>query len=290
MPRVSVIIPAYNAERFLAQAIESVFGQTYRDYEILVVDDGSKDATPAVIESFAGRIRSIRQANAGVSAARNAGFALATGEFVAFLDADDLWEPVKLERQIAALDQRPDAGLCFTGFFRIDEQLRVTETVPAVDYPDFCEALLLYSCVVAMPTVLVQSRLFATTGGFDAQLSQCADWDMWLRLSRLTAFTSINEPLARYRTWVGNMSGSIRLLERDTFAVLDKFYDKTEAYRHLRARVYSNHWMILSGSYLHAGQLGASLRCLIAGLIACPANVARPLGLPARWLKRQRQP
>lgn len=286
MPRVSVVIPAYNAERFLAQAVESILGQTYRDFEIIVVDDGSTDATPSVIDSFGDRIRPIRQPNAGVSVARNAGFRCATGEFVAFLDADDLWELAKLERQIALLDRRPDAGLCFSAFHRVDGKLRVLETVAVVDYPDFCEALLLYSCVVMMP--LMRSELFAAAGGFDVRLSQCADWDMWLRLSLMTSFAPLNEPLVRYRTWPGNMSSNIRLLERDTFAVLEKFFNEAPArYRRLKAKAYSNHWMILSGSYLHTGQLGPSFRCLKAGLSAYPANIVRPLGLPARWLKRR---
>jgi len=287
MPRVSVVIPAYNAERFLAQAVGSVLGQTYRDLEVIVIDDGSTDATSSVVDSYAGRIRYQRQANAGVSAARNAGFRLAAGEFVAFLDADDLWEPTKLERQIALLDTRPGNGLCFSAFHRVDGNLRVIQTVPAVDYPDFCQALLLHSCVVTMPTVVMRSELFAASGGFDVRLSQCADWDLWLRLSLRTTFVSLKEPLASYRTWPGNMSSSIRLLERDTFAVLDKFFAETETYRHLKARAYSNHWMILAGSYLHAGQLGSSLRCLKAGLIEHPRNLGRPLGLPARWLRRR---
>src|SRR5262245_17150631 len=101
MPHVSVIIPAYNAAAFIAGAVQSVLDQTFQDFEIIVVDDGSKDGTVAALEPFGSHIRVHRQQNAGVARARNTGAALATGSWVAFLDADDLWIPQKLERQLA---------------------------------------------------------------------------------------------------------------------------------------------------------------------------------------------
>ena len=106
MPKVSVIIPTYNRSLSVREAIESVLAQTYRDFELIVVDDGSADNTPSVLGSFGERIRGIRQANAGVSAARNAGIRAAKGEWVAFLDSDDLWVPQKLERQMAGVALR----------------------------------------------------------------------------------------------------------------------------------------------------------------------------------------
>jgi glycosyltransferase involved in cell wall biosynthesis len=119
MARVTVVTAAYNAEPFLEQAILSVLAQTYADYEYVIVDDGSSDATPDIIDRYAGRLRCIRQANAGEGLARNRGFEVAEGEFVAVIDADDLWAADKLERQVAAMETRPDAGLCYTNALSI---------------------------------------------------------------------------------------------------------------------------------------------------------------------------
>ena len=120
--RVSVIIPTYNYGRFLAEAIASVQRQTVQDLEIIVVDDGSTDETPAVLSAIREpRLRSLRIANGGISAARNTGLELATGEYLAFLDADDRWVPDKLERQLALMESEPGLGLVFSNFSRFDQ-------------------------------------------------------------------------------------------------------------------------------------------------------------------------
>ena len=113
-PTISCIVPVYNGERFLAEALESILGQSYQHLEIIVVDDGSTDGTEVVARQFGGRIRYYRQANAGPPAARDEGIRLSTGELVAFLDADDLWHPEKLDRQWARFEVRPELELCFT--------------------------------------------------------------------------------------------------------------------------------------------------------------------------------
>ena len=115
-PLISCIVPVFNGERYLPETLESVLAQTYRRREIILVDDGSTDGTAAVANSYRGRIRYIRQPNAGEAAARNRGLSMAGGEFVAFLDADDVWHPEKLERQIARFRERPELHLCFTQF------------------------------------------------------------------------------------------------------------------------------------------------------------------------------
>jgi glycosyltransferase involved in cell wall biosynthesis len=112
--RVSCIVPVYNGERFLAEALDSILAQTHRPFEIIVIDDGSTDGTPEVIAGYAGRVRYQRQENAGVAAARNAGLELASGELIAILDADDLWHPEKLARQSARFEARPELGISLT--------------------------------------------------------------------------------------------------------------------------------------------------------------------------------
>jgi hypothetical protein len=125
-------------------------------------------------------------------------------------------------------------------------------------------------------------------GGFDPAFSQCADWDYLLRLSLATKLRPVPDYLVMHRAGDWNMSRNIGLLERDTFAVLDKFFadDHAGHYEPLRRECYSNHWMIVSGSYLHARDVGSSLRCLQRGLRIWPRNASRPLGAPLRWGRR----
>ncbi len=292
MPRVAVAIPAYNAAETVGAAIESVLGQTFRDFSLTVVDDGSTDETASITRGRGPAVGLIEVTRGGVSAARNRGIAASDSEFVAFLDADDLWEPHKLERQVRALEQRPEAGLCFTAITRVDKDLRPFAVTPAQERDDFCRDLLLYSSVVpsSPSTALIRREVFEAVGGFDQRFSQCADWDMLLRLSLRTAFVAVDQPLVRYRQAPGNMSSHIDLLERDTFAVLDAFYDADPPGRYLplKPRVYSNHWMILAGSYLHQRQLGRAVRCLGRALATDPSNLRRPAGLPLRWARRAR--
>lgn len=290
-PEVSVVIPAFNAEKTIGETLASVLGQTFEDWELVVVDDGSRDGTAAVVHAIDDeRIKLVSIANGGVARARNRGIADARGEMVALLDADDVWLPTKLERQVALMKTRPDLGMCFTAATRVSSDTGRTSEMPARDYADFCEALLLYSVIVpaACSSIVARRRLVIQAGGFDPAFSQTADWDFCLRMSRLTPFASVPEALVRYRTHPGNMSSDISLLERDTFAVLDKVFadPKFAQYLPLRARIYSNHWMICSGSYLHARHYASAARCLTRGLQTYPPNVRGPLGLPKRWFGR----
>jgi glycosyltransferase involved in cell wall biosynthesis len=290
MPRVTVVIPAYNAEATLGETLESLFAQTFADFELIMVDDGSTDGTVRVAESVGDhRLRALSVPNGGVSRARNHGVAQARGEFVAFLDADDLWEPGKLEQQIAVFDAQPSAGLCVTGAIRVDGASRELAPIPVLDTDDPCRTLLLQSMAVGcISSGMVRKTLLESVGGFDPRFSQCADWDLWLRLSRAGGIAVVPEQLVRYRSSRGNMSSDIGLLERDTFAVLDAFYSTGAAapYRDVRTRAYSNHWMICAGSYLHQRQFVDSLRCLYRGVTTSPSNVVRLLGMPRRWLSR----
>jgi glycosyltransferase involved in cell wall biosynthesis len=290
MPRVTVVIPAYNAEATLGETLESLFAQTFADFEAIVVDDGSVDGTVRVAESFGDqRLRAISIPNGGVARARNHAVRQAQGEFIAFLDADDLWEARKLEHQIAVFDLQPSAGLCVTGAIRIDGASRELAPIPALDTDDPCRTLLLQSMAVGcISSGMVRKTVLDSVGGFDPRFSQCADWDLWLRLSRAGGIAVVPEQLVRYRSSPGNMSSDVGLLERDTFAVLDAFYSTgaSTPYRDVRVRAYSNHWMICAGSYLHRRQFRDSLRCLYRGVTTSPSNVARLVGMPRRWLSR----
>jgi glycosyltransferase involved in cell wall biosynthesis len=290
VPRVAIAIPAYNAAETVTAAARSVLDQTYRDFTLTVVDDGSTDGTAQAVQALGKRVRLTRVPNGGVSAARNAGVADIDSEFVAFLDADDAWAGDKLGRQVELLDELPDVGMCFTGIARVDSNGATMSLTAARDHEDFCRALLLYSSVVpsSPSTMLIRRSVFDGVGGWDRRFSQCADWDLLLRLSLVTRFAHIDKPLVRYTSDGIRMSSDIELLERDTFAVLDSFYEANPPaqYRAIQARVYSNHCLIVSGSYLHQRRFADALRCLWRGLRIDPTNVRRPAGLPLRWGRR----
>lgn len=197
-PLVSVVIPAYNASGFIAETLESVVGQTYRPLEIIVVDDGSKDGTPEVVERFADQgVRLIRQENAGPSAARNRGIETSTGTYIAFLDADDLWLPEKIARQVEVMEQHPDMGLLFGDMVNFGPTGR--EPVSHFEKNGlgagyFGDSLWMTDAflkifennVIPTPAVLVRADLLARTGGFDERFRFSEDYLLWLRCARVT--------------------------------------------------------------------------------------------------------
>ncbi len=199
---ISVVIPAYNASRFLGATLKSILEQTLPADEILVIDDGSKDDTAAIAESFGPPIRVIRRSNAGQAASRNFGVQQATSEWIAFLDADDLWEPTKLARQMEELGRNPAAELCYTGRRNFTEENGVIErglVTPVPAPADLRQALFRNTTFMPSSTVLRRS-VFLAAGGFDAKYKIIEDWDLWLRLLRDgTVFAACREPLLLYR-------------------------------------------------------------------------------------------
>jgi glycosyltransferase involved in cell wall biosynthesis len=236
------------------------------------------------------RVNLVRTPNGGVAAARNRGLDAATGPYVAFLDADDAWQPTKLERQHQAMADRHDVGLCFPSAQLVDDEPRPFGIDPAVERGDYTEALLLEGNIVAGggSSVLARTSVVEQAGRFDPQLSQVADWDMWLRMSLITGFLALHEELVLYRSVPGTMSSDPSLLERDTFAMLDKFYGEPASapYARVRKRVYANQWMVCGGTYLHARRLRDSLRCVVAGVRGDPRTLRRVASLPIRWGRR----
>ena len=211
MPAVSAIIPTYNCARYLPEAIDSVLAQTYRDFEIIVVDDGSTDNTQEVLAPYGDRVRVIKQPNQGRSAARNTGILAARGEYVAFLDADDLWLSRKLGKQMAFLEARPDVRWVYSDYAMFDEGGRQCESV-------FCarrvaclpetQAVLhaLPGGIVWTGTVLVEASCFKEVGAFDSSLPVSEDSDMWVRLACRFAAGCIRDTLALYRRHPGQVT------------------------------------------------------------------------------------
>lgn len=231
-PLVSVIIPAFNAERFLAETLRSVSQQTYRNIEIIVVDDGSTDGTANLVEAqrrLDPRIRLIRQANAGVAAARNKGIFEASGEFLAPLDADDLWHPENLARQVAALQTAgPDAALCYAGSINIDDTNKVLQWSPhprIADLEPVLEVLIKYNFIGnGSAAVMRRSHVVAASGydpGLRAQDAQgCEDLKLYLTLAARHRIVNVPEYLIGYRHSADSMSRSVTRMERSHELVL----------------------------------------------------------------------
>ena len=195
-PLVSVVIPAYNAAPFLSGALKSVLAQTYKNYEILVIDDGSTDATAEVIKRLS-MVRLLSQRHTGAAAARNRGIGAARGSLVAFLDADDIWMPSKLEKQVAFLQRHPDIGMAICEHTVLEEDGSERMSDKSVLFKgDTVRNIFLHSDV-ATPTVIVRKEVFNKVGLFDESLSCAEDENLWMRIGMSYRIGLVGEPLAK---------------------------------------------------------------------------------------------
>lgn len=226
MPQVSVIIPAYNAMAFLPQTLDSVLAQTFADFEVWVVNDGSTDPTAEWVSNLTDRrVRLINQANQGCAIARNTGLLAAHGQYVAFLDADDLWEPTKLEKQVQLLDSRPAVGLVYTGISTIDETGRPTgkielPTVEGAVWDTVVEA----NPIMCGSTPLIRRECFESAGRFDQSLRSAEDWDLWIRIAQTYEFGVIKAPLVYYRVHASSKSHNLQLHLQSRLNVIEKAF------------------------------------------------------------------
>jgi len=228
-PTVSVVIPTFNRADLIDQTLRSVLDQTCQDVEVIVVDDGSTDDTPAVLAAYEGRIRVIRQANVGPSGAKNRGMREARARYIALQDSDDLWVPDKLDEQVRFLDTCPEVDFVFGDLRRFGAQGTVYESLfsrlplfRAVETAcvgpgwhvltgDF------YTCLLEETPIFGQTAVFRRTlldrsGGFDESICLSEDWDLWLRMVRVARFGYVDRVVTLLRQHPGNLSG--RLAER----------------------------------------------------------------------------
>ncbi len=212
-PIVSVIIPVYNRESFLGRAIGSVLGQSYGDFELIVVDDGSTDNTPEVALSFKdSRMIYVRcNENRGVSVARNRGIAISRGKYLAFLDSDDEWLPGKLEKQVRVMNESPpEVGVIYTGYLQLMDK-EVTESpflsVVRITEGNIHEELLRGDFVL-ISSALVRREVVKRVGGFDELLLSAEVWDFWLRVSKEYVFRFLRDPLVKRYIHSSNISSS----------------------------------------------------------------------------------
>lgn len=256
MPKVSVVIPAYNAMLYLPETLESVRRQTFTDLEVLIIDDGSSDH---IVQWFSQvtdpRVKLISQENQGVSAARNTGIAHAQGEYVAFLDADDLWEPTKLEKQVLCLEDKPAVGLVYTWAVLVDEQGNPTGRVIASHVEgDVWKQMLEDDMIRNGSSVMVRRCCFETVGIFDQSLAFAEDRDLWIRIASRYPFAVVKEPLLRYREHSNSASKNRQKMFQGLRTVIEKSFQSVPLeLLYLRNRTYARINLDLAWHYIGEG-------------------------------------
>jgi glycosyltransferase involved in cell wall biosynthesis len=226
-PRVSVVIPAYNQAQYLEEAISSALGQTYTDFEVIVVDDGSSDDTAAVARKFKPAIRYIWHENQGLAGARNTGIRQARGRFIALLDSDDAWCSSFLASMMALIEERPQAAVYYCGVIYMDSagrdlpQIGKVKIMPA----DALYQSLLRANFLIPSTIVLRRSVVAAAGLFDVTFRRLQDRELWLRLLRQGyTFAGLDEPLVRYRVHNASLSNDTRSGQAAALAVVEKHF------------------------------------------------------------------
>lgn len=280
-PKVSVVIPTYNRAHLISRAIKSVLDQTYKDLEIIVVDDGSTDNTEKIIKSFQdGRIRYIQHnKNKGASAARNTGIKASKGEYIAFQDSDDEWFPDKLEQQIKAFDNAsPKVGVIYSGFYRIEDDKKTY--IPGdniVQKEGDIHNELLKGNFVGTPAVLIKKECFENIKYFDENIPAFEDWELWIELSKHYLFKYINKPLLRsYSTPNSVNLNSKNLLKAREIIIATHLNDFNK-----NKNLLSGHYLNIAIEFCSDGDFRSGKNYLIDSVKANPLNIKASLRLLA---------
>ena len=262
-PRLSIVIPAYNVAEYILPAVNSALDQTYADLEVIVVDDGSTDETPALLAQLSRmrqdeRLRIVRQVNGGLSAARNTGIREARGEYIGFLDGDDLWLPEKAERHIAAMDDDPGIGFTYSASEFIEEDGRPTHRLlrPDTLKPSLHD-MILRNHVGNGSTPVVRRECFAIAGLFREDLRSCEDYEMWCRILWLTDGVAVGLPLplTLYRLRKSSLSFDVdRFVAQSDMALAVIQSSMKEVPRRLIARARAEHYRIAARKAVMAGK------------------------------------
>ncbi|MFB2837629.1 glycosyltransferase [Floridanema evergladense] len=229
MPLISVIIPAYNSEKTIRETIESVLQQTFSDFELIVINDGSTDATLEIVTSIKDpRIKVFSYLNAGVAVSRNRGVSHSFGEFISFLDADDIWTTDKLEAQLKALQENPQAAVAYSWLDSIDESGNfLREGTRITENGNIYAKLFLIPFVSSGSNGLIRKQAFIEIGGFDESLAASQDYDLYLRLAARYHFVAIPKSQILYRISSGSMSTNIRRLEATSLLVRERAFQES---------------------------------------------------------------
>ena len=289
-PSVSVVIPVYNVGPMASEAVRSVLGQTFPAGEIIVVDDGSSDDTAAQLAPFMGRIRYVRQENRGVASARNRGLDLATGDLVAFLDGDDVWHPLKLERHLAAWASNPGLGCFGTASYPYEEGPPNLEGVLAAPVELIPWSDLVMRNRLITSTILADRAVLREAGPFDEGLQGPEDHDLWIRMAEIAPAAKLAIPLTGYRTVPGSLSRRALGMESGMLRILEKLGERGawEGPGRTRLKFQSYSYMYYSSSYIFSssGDPASAIRRLLASVAWYPLPFAR--GVTSRHWARPR--
>jgi glycosyltransferase involved in cell wall biosynthesis len=284
MAEVAVVVPAYNQDRYIASMMRAVQQQTFSDWELFIIDDGSTDTTPQVVREFLGdkRIHYVVQRNQERAVARNAGIEKSSAPYIAFLDADDLWHPEKLAKQLAAIRAQPDVGLCYTFADSIDlDGKRLQKSGRSHAYSGKVFDRLLHSNFIVNSSVLVRRATLMKVGLFDSQLPVFGseDWDLWLRIARQQRVCLVEEELTFYRVHLENTPHE-RILQSG-LAVVDKLYsgsDRLPDSHITRSQAQAYLYMIAARTLNTSLSKSARIRLLLIGFKNYPLCILTRTG------------
>jgi glycosyltransferase involved in cell wall biosynthesis len=281
MPVISIVIPAYNAERTILETIASVRQQTFTDFELIVINDGSIDNTLDLLKTIEDdRLKVFSYNNGGVATARNRGICRSTGEFIAFLDADDLWTDDKLELQLAALKEHPNAGLAYSWTYNMSEEgellYPIEPTFSGAVYAD----LLLWNFLSNGSNPLIRRQAIESVGEFRPP-STTADWDYWLRIAANWNFVLVSKHHVFYRHSSKSMSAKLDILKGETLTTLEKaFASAPVEFQHLKNQSLSNTYQYYAEVYLRHvnnsdsdGEIDRVISNLWQGIFLSPASI-----------------
>ncbi len=241
MPYFSIIIPAYNAIKYLPETLESVLKQTFTDFEVVIIDDGSDDN---IIEWATGikdsRVKLISQENQGVAAARNLGINQTIGKYIAFIDADDLWEVSKLEKQFHCLQNNPSVGLVHTEMMLIDDNSQSLGRKFTSNVEGNALKQLLEKNTIVTSSVIVNRNCLETVGNFDRNLTSSEDWELWVRIAAHYPIALVKEPLVFYRQHANNTTKNWQMLEQDLRNIEQVFKSVPQELSDLKQQTYAN--------------------------------------------------
>lgn len=285
-PLVSVIIPAYNAEKFIGATLESVLSQTYKNIEVIVVDDGSRDQTVEIVECFAAkdnRVILIQQANSGVAAARNCAIEKSKGEYIAPIDADDIWFPKKLERQVECILQAsPSVGLIYTWSAFIDEEGLLAGGYHASNRQGKVLAALVYTYFVSNASVpLIRRSCLEKVGLYNTKLKEqgaqgCEDWDIALRIAEHYEFCIVPELLVGYRQVFGSMSRNTLTMAKSYNLLMENIQlQHPEIPKTIYNLSRSEFYFYLAWAGKQSGDHWLTLSWLIKALLLDPENILK---------------
>ena len=275
MPRVSIIIPTYNGDRFVAETLESVLNQTYRDYEIVVVDDGSSDTTLQILAQYGDRVRIVTQAHQGVAIARNRGLELAQGELIFFLDQDDLLLPDKLELQVPCFDRFPEVGIVHSGWRLVDAQgNKLSDSEPWRDLPVLNAAGWIRRMPVLFSAMIFRREWLERVNGLSSQFQQACDVDLIQRLV-LAGCQSVWFPqiTVLYRQHDRNDSLNTLVQAEECWSVLKQFFGRSDIPPEIRkvereSKYYTAVW--IAWRLYYTGHLERSMEYLEKSLSYTP--------------------